>query len=91
MRKPISRDRLTAIFMLLPSVIAIALFVYGFIAWNGWASLTNWKNLGAMNQVGPIRFPAGDFIGLDNYGRLFSDSRFITDLENNGIFTVPSL
>lgn len=90
-RKPISRDRLTAIYMLLPSVIAIALFVYGFIAWNGWASLTNWKNLGAMPQVGPIRFPAGDFIGLENYGRLFSDSRFITDLENNAIFTVAFL
>jgi glucose/mannose transport system permease protein len=77
--------------MLLPSVIAIALFVYGFIAWNAWASLTDWKNLGAMPQVGPIRFPAGDFIGLENYGRLFSDSRFITDLQNNGIFTVAFL
>lgn len=90
-RKPISRDRLTAILMLLPSVLAIVLFVYGFIAWNAWASLTGWKGLGEMPQVGPVRFPAGDFIGLDNYGKLFSDNRFIKDLVNNGIFTVAFL
>lgn len=90
-RKPVSRDRWTAILMLLPSVIAIALFVYGFIAWNAWASLTGWKGLGIMPQVGPVRFPAGDFIGLDNYGKLFADTRFVKDLVNNGIFTVAFL
>jgi len=90
-RKPVSRDRLIAMLMLLPSVIAIALFVYGFIAWNAWASLTNWKGLGIMPQVGPLRFPAGDFIGLDNYGKLFADSRFLTDLRNNGFFTLAFL
>ncbi len=87
-RQPISRDRLSALLMILPSIIAIALFVYGFIAWNGWASLTNWRGLGSMNQVGPIRFPAADFYGLNNYDRLFNTPRFVTDLENNGIFTV---
>src|SRR5215210_6952663 len=66
-RRPLSRDRLTAILMILPSIFAIALFVYGFIAWNGWASLTNWRGLGSMNQVGPIRFPAADFSGFANY------------------------
>jgi glucose/mannose transport system permease protein len=87
-RKPVSGDRWAAILMVLPSVIAIALFVYGFIAWNGWASLTNWRGLGNMNQVGPIRFPAADFTGLSNYARLFDTPRFVTDLQNNGIFTV---
>jgi len=90
-RRPLSRYRLTAILMLLPSVIAIGLFVYCFIAWNAWASLTNWKGLGIMPQFGPIRFPGGDFVGLDNYGKLFNDHRFITDLQNNGIFTVAFL
>src|SRR5689334_1280965 len=87
-RRPLSGDRLAALLMILPSIIAIALFVYGFIAWNGWASLTNWRGLGSMNQVGPIRFPAADFTGLSNYQRLFETPRFITDLQNNGIFTV---
>lgn len=87
-RKPLSRDHLSAICMVLPSIFAIALFVYGFIAWNGWASLTNWRGLGTMNQVGPIRFPAADFAGLNNYDRLFHTDRFLTDLSNNGIFTV---
>src|SRR3954454_15822734 len=90
-RKPVSNDRLIAMLMLLPSVIAIGLFVYGFIAWNAWASLTDWRGLGIMPQFGPIRFPAGDFIGLGNYGKLFSDSRFIIDLRNNAVFTVAFL
>jgi glucose/mannose transport system permease protein len=90
-RKGLSRDRLTAILMLLPSILAIALFVYGFIAWNVWASLTNWRDLSTMNQVGPIRFPAADFYGLTNYQRLFETDRFITDLRNNAIFTVAFL
>src|SRR5579859_7615154 len=90
-RRPVSRDRLTAILMILPSILAVALFVYGFIAWNGWASLTNWRGLGTMNQVGPIRFPAADFSSFDNYARLFQTDRFLTDLKNNGIFTVVFL
>src|SRR5215210_2764619 len=100
-RKPLSRDRLVAILMLLPSFLAVALFVYGFIAWNAWASLTSWKGLGVMPQVGPVRFPAGDFIGLRNYERLFGntlfggdqlgDSRFMIDIRNNAIFTVGFL
>ena len=38
-RKPASRDQLVAVLMVTPSIVAIALFVYGFIAWNGWASV----------------------------------------------------
>ena len=77
--------------MISPSIIAIAIFVYGFIAWNGWASLTDWQGLGPMNRVGPISFPAADFIGLENYERLFSNNRFLGDLRNNAIFTVAFL
>lgn len=90
-RRPMSRDRLIAILMVLPSFLAIALFVYGFIAWNGWASLTNWRGIGMMNEVGPVRFPAADFVGLDNYAHIFSDTRFQTDIGNNAIFTVAFL
>ncbi|HET9494071.1 MAG TPA: sugar ABC transporter permease [Chloroflexia bacterium] len=91
MRRPLRGDRLTAVLMLLPSVVAVLLFVYGFITWNGWASLTSWRGLGQMPQLGPIRMPGGDFVGLDNYARMFGDRRFVTDLTNNGIFTVGFL
>jgi glucose/mannose transport system permease protein len=90
-RRPLTGDRLTALLMLLPSVAAVLLFVYGFIAWNGWASLTSWRGLGQMPSIGPIRMPGGEFIGLENYSRLFGDQRFLTDLANNGIFTVGFL
>src|SRR3954469_19055715 len=75
-RKPISRDRLIAILMLMPSVILIGFFVYFFIAWNGWASLTNWKGLTQMVQFGPLTFPPADFVGLTNYERLFGNTAF---------------
>jgi glucose/mannose transport system permease protein len=90
-RKGINRDRLTAILMVLPSIVAVALFVYGFIAWNAWASLTKWDGLGQMTQLGPLRFPAAEFVGLNNYQRLFETPRFITDVRNNAIFTVAFL
>jgi glucose/mannose transport system permease protein len=90
-RKPLGRDRLTAILMILPSIVAVILFVYGFIAWNGWASLTDWRGLAEMKQVGPVRFPNANFVGLRNYERLFADNRFLIDLRNNGIFTLAFL
>jgi glucose/mannose transport system permease protein len=90
-RKPLSRDRLMAILMVLPSIVAIAIFVYGFIAWNAWASLTDWKGLAPMKQVGPIKFPDADFVGLENFQKLFADQRFTNDLIHNGIFTVAFL
>jgi glucose/mannose transport system permease protein len=90
-RKPLTRDRLIATLMVTPSIVAIAVFVYGFIAWNGWASLTAWRGLGRMNSFGPVSFPAADFVGFQNYERLFSNSRFQIDLRNNAIFTVAFL
>jgi glucose/mannose transport system permease protein len=77
--------------MVLPSIVAVGLFVYGFIAWNAWASLLKWDGLGQVTQVGPMRFPTADFIGLENYQRLFQTPRFITDIRNNAIFTVAFL
>ena len=87
----LNRDRLSAILMLLPSIVAVALFVYGFIAWNAWASLTDWRSLGQLVQIGPLRFPSAEFTGFSNYQRLFDTPRFITDIRNNAIFTVAFL
>ena len=54
-------------------MILVGLFVYGFTAWTFQVSLTNWRDVGS----------AGDFVGLDNYIRLFSKDRvFKTSLVN---------
>ena len=89
-RRGINRDRLAAILMLAPSLLAIAIFVYGFIAWNAWASLTDWRSLNQIQGIGPLKFTSADFTGLV-YERLFDTPRFGTDIRNNAIFTVAFL
>lgn len=64
--------------MLLPSLAAIAIFIYGFILKTGYISFTNWNTLVQSNK----------FIGLDNYKFLFRDFRFQSDLRNTLVFTV---
>lgn len=67
---------LAAIFVLLPSVLAIGLFVYGFIAWTGVISLT------------ASRFaPDYSFVGLGQYAKLWANDRWITSVVNLGIFS----
>lgn len=70
--------RLYSILLVLPSALAILVFVYGFIGFTGVASFINWKKL-------KIDFT---FVGLDNYIRLFQNERFIIDLKNTLVFTV---
>lgn len=78
--EPLISDRLKAVLILIPSIIAIAIFVYGFIAWTGYTSLTN-----ASLAVG-----SGEYVGMDNYVDLFTGlrhERFRTDLVNTFFFT----
>jgi len=64
--------------LILPSALAIFVFVYGFIAFTVMASFINWKKL-------KIDYT---FVGFDNYIRLFHNERFIIDLKNTLTFTV---
>lgn len=73
----LDRDRLIAYLLLLPSVIAIGVFVYGFMTWTGWVSMTNWAGL----------IPSNEFVGLDQYTRLFRTARFQNDIRNTVVFT----
>jgi len=57
--------RVQILLFILPGLILVGLFVYGFTAWTFQVSLTNWRDVGS----------AGDFVGLDNYIRLFSRDR----------------
>lgn len=71
-------ERIVSILLILPSVIAIAVFVYGFIGFTGFVSLTNWNKL----------FPDFSLAGLSNYRSLFANPRFQIDMRNMVVFTV---
>ena len=71
-------DRILAILLILPSVLAIAVFVYGFIGFTGYVSLTRWNKL----------LPDFTWVGLRNYQTLFAHPRFQIDIRNTVVFTV---
>lgn len=76
--KRITWERVVAVLLLLPSVLAIALFVYGFIAFTAYASMTKWDSL----------VPDFSFVGFDNYVKLFANTRFQIDIRNTVGFTI---
>jgi glucose/mannose transport system permease protein len=72
-------ERILSIAMLLPSVVAVGIFVYGFIGWSIRVSLSKWKGLN----------PDYTWVGLQQYtDLLFHDPRFRIDIRNTVIFTV---
>ena len=71
-------ERVASILLLSPAVLATAVFVYGFIGWTAYASLTKWDKL----------FPDFTLVGLSNYQKLFAHQRFRIDLRNTVVFTV---
>ena len=66
--------------LLSPSLLAILVFVYGFIGMTIWVSFSNWRT--ATMDLSLADEP------LRTYQRLFSMSRFQIDLRNAIIFTV---
>lgn len=72
-----NKDRVLNILLVSPSILAVAIFVYGFIAWSVRVSLSEWKGLN----------PDYTWAGLKNYVALFSDPRFHVDVRNTLIFT----
>lgn len=76
--RQVKRERLLSLLLISPSVIAIAVFVYGFIGFTGYSSLSKWDSLA----------PDLTFVGLRNYARLFTIDRFLCDLRNTVTFTV---
>ncbi len=71
-------ERVVSVLLITPSAIAIAIFVYGFIGWTAYVSLTKWDQL----------LPDFTLVGLRNYQRLFANQRFRIDLRNTVVFTV---
>jgi len=73
----LNRDRILSIALVSPSILAIFIFVYGFIAWSGRVSMSNWVGL----------MPDYTWVGLKNYAGLMADPRFQIDVRNTLIFT----
>ncbi|MFN2197851.1 MAG: carbohydrate ABC transporter permease [Anaerolineales bacterium] len=73
------KETLLSIALVTPSILALAIFVYGFILWSMRVSVSAWKGL----------LPDYTFVGLQNFRNLlFNDPRFIIDIRNTIIFTV---
>jgi ABC-type sugar transport system permease subunit len=75
-------DRVYAVLVILPSIILLGIFVYGFIGQTFYWSLTDWSGLAANAEK--------NYIWLENYEKLFSDFgglRFRIELVNTFFFT----
>lgn len=77
MRSQRWREQLLSVLLVLPSILALFAFVYGFIGWTGYVSFSNWNRLA----------PDYTFVGLANYQRLAQNPRFLITLRNLGVFT----
>jgi glucose/mannose transport system permease protein len=73
-----NKDRYLNLLLVSPSILAVAIFVYGFIAWSIRVSMSQWKGLTADYT----------FVGFANYISLFNDPRFLVDIRNTVIFTL---
>jgi glucose/mannose transport system permease protein len=82
-RRGFALERALSPMLLAPSAVAIFIFVYGFIAYTFFVSLTNWKT--AKPDL-TIRRPVGAI-----YGDLFGMTRFQIDLRNTVVFTLAFL
>jgi glucose/mannose transport system permease protein len=72
-------EKILSVAMLLPSIVAVGIFVYGFIGWSLRVSLSQWKGL----------TPDFTWVGLKQYQDLIlHDPRFLIDLRNTAVFTV---
>jgi glucose/mannose transport system permease protein len=84
-----NRDRTIAFFMLLPSLIVLGVFVYGFIAQAIGTSLTDWGSNPAQPPL--AENVVRSFIGLQNYQNIMTDLLefgFRNSLVNTFFFTV---
>ena len=87
--RDVSQDRIKAFLTLLPSIVLIAVFVYGFIGNTAWISLTDWGGSGSLSLN-----PEKNFVGPNNYMELFTgflDSGFRQDLVNAVTYSVMLL
>jgi len=73
----ITTDRLISLALIAPSLILLAIFVYGFIGRTAYISMVRWNDL----------VPDYTWVGFTNYIRLADTERFQIDLRNTLVFT----
>lgn len=71
-------DTALAVLVLSPSILATAVFIYGFIIWTGYISTVKWNTV----------VPDYTFVGLQNWIQLFKMERFHWDLRNLVLYAV---
>jgi len=74
----IKGDNWTPILFITPSIVAVGIFVYGFISWTSFISFVKWNNV----------IPDYTLVGFENYRKLFANMRFQIDLHNTLVFTI---
>lgn len=72
------KEKLLSFLLVSPSILAVGIFVYGFIAWTMRVSVSQWKGL----------TPDYTFVELKNYLALLADARFQIDIRNTLLFTI---
>lgn len=80
------KEGLTGWLFILPSLAGFLVFTLIPVLLSLLLSFTSWNFLSGIGSI--------QFIGLDNYVRMWDDSRFIASLRNNALFTlavVPSV
>ena len=85
---PRHANRLVGFLVVLPSILLVGVFVYGFIGRTLWASLTDW---GKDPSQALALEPVTRFVGLANYRELLTgiiDVRFRQDMVSTVFFTV---
>ena len=70
-------DRIWSILVILPSIVVVAVFIYGFIFWNAYVSMSKWKGI----------IPNYSWNGIQNYLELFQTQRFQIDIVNMLVFS----
>ena len=75
--RTITGDQAAAVVLIVPSVLAVGVFVYGFIGWSALVSVSKWNT---------VR-PDYTYVGLDNFRTLFDNFRFQIDIRNTIFFT----
>lgn len=77
-RRRMSRDKVWAVISLTPTLLLLGLFVYAFIVWTGWVSVSKWNSF----------IVDMSWNGLANFRAVFSSYRFQADLRNMVYFTI---
>jgi len=72
------KEKRLAFLMVSPSILAVGIFVYGFIGWTTRVSFSAWRGM----------IPDYTFVGFKNYIELFKTQRFQIDIRNTVIFTL---